>query len=253
MAGYFVPPNGDWNGDHRKSRELRAKAEAALLAAQELSNHATELQGCHLGTISLGINCGPDHRRVPNLIGEMWATCPGVGLTFVQGSSGRIAEDLVREVLDCGFLFGQGLATLIAHRLTTADLLVAAPKEWETTIKAASWEEVAGLPWIHSGGNCPFQLIIDGKFAERGLKPRKGVYADDDATRIDLLASGAGMAILQSADAMRAVDAGQAVIWPTELMDCDLSSAYLAGRKDDPLIKSMRIAVAREWEPVSDI
>lgn len=140
----------------QKGRELRAKAEATLLAAQELSNRATELQGCHLGTISLGINCGPEHLRMPKLIDDMWATCPGIDLRIMQGSSGRIAEDLEREVLDAGFLFGQGLATLISHRLTTADLDLAAPKEWETKIKAASWRDIAELPWIHSGGNCPF-------------------------------------------------------------------------------------------------
>lgn len=74
----------------------------------------------------------------------------------------------------------------------------------------------------------PVQLIIDGKFAERGLKPRKGVYVDDDATRLDLLVAGVGMAIFQRADAMQAVDAGQAVIWPTESIEFDL--VCLSGR-----------------------
>lgn len=139
-------------------------------------------------------------------------------------------------MLDAGFLFGQGHATLISHRLATAQLLVAAPKGWEAKIEQASWGQVSELPWIYSGGFCPFQQAIDGKFGERGLKQRKGVYADDDTTRIDLVTSGLGMAVLERSDALRAVETGQAIIWPTDPIECDLSFAYLAARKNDPLI-----------------
>ena len=236
-----------------KGRELRAKAEATLLAAQDLSNHATDLQDYLLGTISLGVNCGLDRLRVPKLIDDMSANCPGVELRIVQGSSGRIAEDLEREALDAGFLFGPGLATLISHRLTTTELVIAAPKAWEGQVQDASWATLADLPWVHSGGYCPFQAVIDSKFSAQGLKQRKGVYADDDATRAELVSAGVGIALLEKAHALISVEAGHAVIWPAERIECDLSFAYLAARKSDPLIRSVRMAVSREWSLISEV
>lgn len=236
-----------------KGRELRAKAEATLLAAQDLSNHATDLQDYLLGTIAIGVNCALDRLHVPQLIERMRTACPGVDLRIVQGASGRIAEDIERESLDAGFIFGPGLPALITHRLATVDLLVVAPTEWRSKLLGASWAAVAELPWIHSGGLCPFQVMIDEIFAARGLVQRKGVSADDDHTRVELVSAGMGLALLEKSDALRAVETGHAFVWPCESIQSNLSFAYLAARKNDPLIRALRMAVASEWELVTDV
>lgn len=228
-----------------KGRELRAKAEATLLAAQDLANHATDLQDYLLGTIAIGVNCALDRLHVPQLIERMRTTCPGVDLRIVQGSSGRIAEDVKQESLDAGFIFGPGLPALIAHRLSVVDLLVAGPLDWKSKLDDASWETVADLPWIHSGGFCPFQAILDKIFAERGLSQRKGVYSDDDHARVELISAGIGMALLEKDDALEAVAAGNAFIWACEPIQSDLSFAYLAARRNDPLIRALRMWAQR--------
>lgn len=237
-----------------KGEQLRLKAEATLLAAQDLANHATDLQGYLMGALRIGVNTSADALRVPKLVEHLQNRCPGVELRLVQGASARIVDDLERGLLDAGFIFGRASAEKIgSHHLMVAELVVTAPKAWESDIRGATWEKVAELPWIRSGGSCPFQLTVDKLFAERGLQQRCAVGTDDDATRAELVGAGVGIALMEQWDAQRAVDRGIAVVWKTESIQCDLSFAYLLSRKEDPLVRALRMAVLDVWDLVRDV
>jgi DNA-binding transcriptional LysR family regulator len=235
-----------------KGEELRVKAEATLLAAQDLANHATNLRGLLMGTVRIGINCSAELLRVPALVTRMREACPGVELQIVQYASGRIVKELMHGSLEAGFIFGQSGEQLTAHRLTAAELVVSAPCAWEPDIRAATWETLASLPWIRSSGDCPFQHAIDRMFEEAGLEQRIAVSADDDTTRAELVAAGVGIALLERSDARRAVATGSVIIWQSEPILCDLSFAYLASRRDDPLVRALRLTVLDLWELVID-
>lgn len=237
-----------------KGERLRRKAEATLLAAQDLANHATELQGYLMGTLSVGLNTSASFLRIPQVLESLQKHCPGVELGFVNSASGRIIDDLRSQTLDAGYIFGPlSGESIVSHRLSVTELAVAVPKQWETDIFSADWTAIAKLPWIHSDGYCPFQHIVDRLFRDRGLQYERTVQTDDDRTKADLISAGVGLALLEKTEAQQAVDQGKAVIWQTDPILCDLSFGYLSTRREDPLIRALRRAVLDVWGVVTDV
>src|ERR1700730_1893012 len=51
-----------------KGEILRTKAEATLLAAQDLSNHATELLECLMGSLRIGLTASATFLRIPRIV-----------------------------------------------------------------------------------------------------------------------------------------------------------------------------------------
>jgi DNA-binding transcriptional LysR family regulator len=231
-----------------KGALIKAKAEQTLRAAQDLVNHATQMQAYLMGRIVIGLNTSPAFLRVAPLVTQLAANCPGIDLAFVSSVSGKIIDSLQNGNLDAGFIFSASPTdTLITHHLASVDLVVAAPKNWQSKIEQAQWQDIAALPWIHSTYYCPFQVIIEDLFARRNLKSQRIVEADDELTKCELVGAGLGLALLERQEAEHAAQTGRLVIWQTDPIPCDLNFACLRSRHDDPLIVALDAEVKRSW------
>lgn len=234
-----------------KGELLLQKAQQTLFTAQDLVNHATELQSHLLGQVSIGLNALPAFLRVPQLVRQLQENCPGIELNLVSSATGKIINDLSEQKLDSGYLFGPVNEALIsAQRICSAELVIAAPKQWLPQLERAQWSDIAGLPWIHSPAYCPFQEISDALFHQRGLKFQRVAtpQTGDDATKVELISAAIGLALLEKQEAELAAAQGRLMIWPSEAISCDLSFACLRQRQSEPLILAVQNAVLTVWQ-----
>ncbi|ETX02473.1 MAG: hypothetical protein ETSY2_35510 [Candidatus Entotheonella gemina] len=227
---------------------LRAKAEQALQAAQNVVRQAVELQSQLHGRLTFGINASPQVLRLAPILERLYAEHPSVDLALVHSATGKILESLRSDALDIGYVFGPVAdPALMAHRLGVVDLVIAVPQRFASQVPEANWAAMAKLPWLYSDGYCPFQDMIDARFAAYGLRAPSVVETNDEATKCDLVRAGIGLALLDREEANTLAAAGAAVIWEPEPMRCGLSLVYAAQRAADPLIQAVAASVCHIW------
>jgi DNA-binding transcriptional LysR family regulator len=234
-----------------KGQRLKAKAEHALHAAQDLVHHATALQAQLIGRLRCGLNASPSFLRVATLVQHMQHSCPGVTLELLASSSGSILDALSQGTLDAGYIFGAAPTPAItAHYLGQAEVVIAAPRAWAPRLAAADWDTLAALPWISSDGYCPFETLTAELFQQRGLQPQRVVQSHDEATKAELVAAGVGLAMLERSEAEQAQYAERLILWPTPPLYCALHFAMLTRRQDDPLLQALQTAVFQVWDRI---
>jgi len=231
-----------------QGRILQAKAEQTIRAAQEVVQTATAMQGHLAGSIAFGLNATPHLLRIAPITLQMRTQYPDITIAFVPSASGKILDALRDRSLDVGYVFGPiPEATIAAHRVCTVDLVVAVPQQWERHVQHAGWAELATLPWLTADSYCPFQDLVDAHFAHRHLDYQRVVRTDDEATKLELVGAGVGLALLEHSEAQDAAREGKLVVWGTEPIPCDLSFAYTAERAHDPIIKAVATEVLQVW------
>ncbi|MGE4553741.1 MAG: LysR family transcriptional regulator [Desulfovibrionaceae bacterium] len=229
-------------------RALQGRAEAVLLAADELTLQARVLRREVSGRVRLGLNTDMTFLRVPRLVTAMRAAHPRVELELFHSLSGRIIEDLAGGRLDAGFAFGEHESPAVAFRLLTrVRVHIVAPAAWADQVRGADWADLARLPWIWTPPHCPFHQVAAKAFHARGLIPEKTLLADSDTVLRGLVASGAGLSHLIEYEARAAEAAGEAVIWDGEPLLLPAWLAWPARRGDEPLLRALRDQVAAVW------
>jgi DNA-binding transcriptional LysR family regulator len=230
-------------------RVLCEKAQQTLFAAHDVISSAAKVREQLGGQVRLALNASPAFLRIPALVTQLQRLYPGIEIDLVNSSSGDIVRDLRRETVDLGFMYGDIQdASVAVYPLAEAELVIAAPLAWEKRLNDASWDEIAHLPWIDTGHDCPFQPLIDGLFTPRGLRYERLVCSKDDRTRRELVAAGLGMSLLERGEAEAAIAQGQPMmVWPGERITCPLALVGMAHRRREPLIDAMTQVVLSMW------
>ncbi len=232
-----------------KGKILKEKAEQTLLAAQNFVNHAVKMQEQLMGLIHFGINATPSYLRIPQLVNQIKGSSPGINLDLALSSTAKIINDLKRGTMDAGYIFGPEETNDITKRyICSTELVVAAPKKWQSKISNAGWKDIAQLPWIYSSQYCPFQQIIDDLFQQKNMEFNRNICSDDEAIKSELVSSGVGLSLIEKTEAELAVDDSKLCIWKTKRIHCDLFFAYLTKRSGDPLIAVLESNILNVWE-----
>jgi len=234
----------------RAGEALRRRAEQALRAVDAVLAEAASFQDEIHSELTIGTNATPSFLKLPQLLGEVRRRHPRLGLSFQSSVTGHIVKQLSNRTLDAGFLFGETIPDgLAGTRLSEVSLVVAAPADWAPTLRDASWESVAALPWIASTPHCPFEAISDGHFARHGRTPPKVGLADDGATKLDLVRAGLGAAVMERSEAEAAAAHGGIAMWMPDGLASALHFAWPVSRAHDPALTAVRSIVARLWSP----
>jgi DNA-binding transcriptional LysR family regulator len=232
-----------------EGQALRTRAEQILSATRDMVDHARTFQDQLSGVLDVGVNAPSSFLRLAPLTLAIRSVHPALNLHFVESISGRIIDAVLNGRMDAGYLFGPPPTPPICSiPLTQARLVIGAPAAWASQLETAGWEEIAALPWITQGEYCPFQNLADLLFRTRGLSPQQTVQVSSEATKLALVTSGVGLALLEESEAVEATRAGQIAIWHSEPIECALSFVYLASREDDPLILALVDAVLCAWK-----
>jgi DNA-binding transcriptional LysR family regulator len=221
--------------------QIREKALITLRAAQDLVNHATDLQHTLIGTVAIGLCSDPPLLKIPALIQHLHQDYPGIDLTLHQSTSAQIIDSLLTHQLDLGFVFGSvEQPLLITQTLTEVELVVAIPAGWSSTVEASDWSQLATQPWVSVGRACPFQLLIEAHLHNQGLVCRHRVQIDDDRSRYQLVQAGIGLSLLEREVAESGVEAGILRIAPLPALPCALSLVYRVHEQHQPVVRALR-------------
>lgn len=227
---------------------LKEKAENTLFAAQDLVNHATDLQTNLIGEVKVGVNASPNFLQLGALAAALDSSVPGVTLNLMPSASGKIVDALLHKRLDVGFVFGDVVSAEISTiPLATTNLHIALPPAHTTESTLITWQAVAQLPWIYTEYSCPFQTVADQLFAQHALEITRKITSNDEQTRLDLVKAGIGASLLLADECQSAIDGGDVVIWQRNVAQLPLQLAYLAIRQTEPLLAPIITTIETLW------
>jgi DNA-binding transcriptional LysR family regulator len=218
-----------------KGQILAQHARQTLQAATGLSQQANALQQHLIGTVKLGISVSSGVFNIPDFFKRLNTTYPDIQLELTQSETASILHQLRYDALDIGIIYGDLDDDLLTvHPLFLAELVVAIPKAWSNDVDK-SWESLATVPWIHTGADCQFQLIIDSLHQQHNIKPKQFIRSNDDRTRLDLVRAEVVASILEKTEATHP----DIAILDTEPMTCAVSLVFQGYRKFDPLLQAV--------------
>ncbi len=85
---------------------------------------------------------------------------------------------------------------------------------------------------------------------QKGPETPTAIYsADQDATILAIVASGASIGLVKETDTQQAEKQGKVIIWPGDYLELDLSFIYKRKRLQDPLIKAISGIIRQIWLP----
>lgn len=227
---------------------LKTKAEDILQSAQDFITTSKTLRNEPTGKITFGLNIPPEWLRVSTLVENTSQIYPQIQIEFLSSSTGLITEALLAGTMDVGCLYGKPTSdAIVVHPLMTTELVIAGPARWQNKFENATWEDIAHLPWINDTIYCPFQVLANRLFEERGLKANQTMTTSDDATRLELVKGGVGMSILER---RFAETSDQIAIWEVdEPLYSNLHFAHLKSRANEPTICAITEQVLALWQP----
>ena len=233
-----------------EGRVLLDEARRALSGLDAVLARAGELRREVTGVVRIGLNNEASRMRVPELLSVMTRRHPRVELHLIDSSSPRILEHVRSGRLEVGFVYdnivepGHEVESL---PLDEVPMAVVGPTSWAQRVCRASWEELAGLPWVWFTERCPFQYLLEQVFSRRGLPLNKVMLGDNDATLRTLVSAGCGLTLLRRDDALEAEAAGEVCLWAGEGLVLGLSLIYRRDRGADRVIEAVTAAVAEAW------
>ena len=234
-----------------EGRALLVEARQALAGVDAVLARAGELRREVTGVARIGLNNEAHRMRIPEFLAVMTRRHPRVELHLLDSSSPRILEHVRTGNLELGFVYDNIVEP--AHDMTVLSLeavpmAVVGPTSWADRVCRASWEELAGLPWVWFSDRCPFQFLLERLFADRGLPLNKVMLGDNDATLRTLVAAGCGLTLLRRDDALEAAAAGELCLWSTDGLELGLSLVYRRDRAEERVIQAVVAAVTEAWE-----
>jgi DNA-binding transcriptional LysR family regulator len=230
--------------------EIRAKARQLILAERDISDTAARFKTGVSGELVLGLNTDPLFLRIASITRLLRERHEGLRLEFKNSDSDTIVDDLRLGRVDGGFVYGERIGLdLKLEKLAESALVIAIPVSWKIARGHLSWQELARHPWVYTHCHCPFQRCIDREMQARGLAYSGQVKADDEATRRELVRSGAAIAVLDEADGLRLRQEKSARLWrPAPRLRCPLFFASASHTQSQPKIHALQEVVRDVWK-----
>ncbi|MFW5709481.1 MAG: LysR family transcriptional regulator [Chloroflexota bacterium] len=237
-----------------KGQQILDKARLTLHAAQNLVNHASDIQTKLVGQVSIGLCSAPPYLKIPQLIQQLRKNHPSVGLLLDQSTTIQISEAIVANRLDLGFVYGAVTNPLLeANHLTQTELVVVVPAIWPTDFDPGNWHDLATRPWVSSCISCPFQQVVDDYLVQHGLTCQHRVEIDDERGRYELVKAGLGLSLLDRYGAEQGVAEGTVRIAPVDPIPVDLLLVYRAHERNQPLLRYVTDLITALFDAEKDI
>jgi DNA-binding transcriptional LysR family regulator len=224
-------------------RQLLARAESVLEAAQALLSEAAALKGEVGGRARVGTLADPEFIRVGELLGAMTRDHPMIGIEFRHMVTGEAFEAVLAGDLDCSFYYGPRSSPRMARlALREFGYRIAAPIAWRSEIRKAGWREIAALPWIIPPAISTHADLARAMFDANNVAPEKVVEADNEAVVSSLVVSGIGLALMREDQALARAKAKEICLWRDIRLPTTLEFIHLAERaREDPIAALTRV------------
>lgn len=230
-------------------REILPFAERILAAVGGLEERAASMQDSIRGELRLGTTLNPEITRLGAFLQRLVAVHPQVRTKLHHGMSGYVKEQVLKGGLDAGYYVADSAAELegtelYSIALTTFTHFVVAPRGWKDRVAGKGWEELASLPWIWAHSHSVHSRLLDARFKPLGIKPNVVAEADVEASMLDMVRSGIGLALAREPVAIRESQANGLVVLQHMPLPAQLSFMCLASRRNEPIIHAAFTAIA---------
>lgn len=231
-----------------EGQKLLARAETVLSSVDEMLGEAQKMQSELSGALRIGLNANPSFLKTTEFFSAMRACHPALELQLINSASQYILKYIKQGEFDGGYVLGENRYSEIETVfLETVTLSILAPSAWGEKLAGKTLSELSGMPWILSAPGCSFREATDELFEVHGIVPARTVLADDCATCAPLLAAEAGLGVMETERAKELAERGEAILLAGVAKKIDLSFAFLAKRREDPVISAMREAIRDIW------
>jgi DNA-binding transcriptional LysR family regulator len=234
-------------------REILPLAERILEAAGGLKERAAAMQDSVRGDLLIGTTLNPEVTRLGAFLQRLVLAHPQMRIKLHQSMSGTVREQILRGALDAGYYVGdpaRELETPELHTLplTTFTFYPIAPKGWKDRVTNKGWAELAAMPWIWAHAHSVHSRLLSARFTPLGVKPKIVAEADVEASMLDMVRSGIGLALARESVAIRQLEAYGLVVLRDKPLLAQLSFMTLSTRREEARIRAAFSAVASVFE-----
>ncbi|MCD6526551.1 MAG: LysR family transcriptional regulator [Desulfuromonas sp.] len=236
-----------------QGEQMLEEATRVLGSVRQLREQAHALHQGAGEEVTLGLNASPAFlriaaiaRRLTMLHGEI---CP----VFQTSQSANTAKMLRQGQIDIGFHYGRMNEGDIVHQvLAQVRVCVVIPARMADEIDSMNWADVAGLPWIWVGNDCPFYAMLMERLERHQTPPNRVITTVDEQIVRELVADGQGVAMMREDEAMPLVRRGRVKIWEPGWLTLPVGIAWLSKNAGQARIRSAVSAVQEVWTTVSE-
>ncbi len=229
--------------------ELCRQAEVILHEADEFVRIGRDLLDRPVGKVRIGLNRDAEFLRISDLYQQLRLCGPDIEVVLHQSISGTIIQLVEKGELDCGFILGDCKSKdLRSLTLAGFRLRIVGPMALAQELAGADLAMLADLPWIGIPDDCPYSRIMERYFYSRGLRPKTGVVADQQAAIVSMIQSGVGLNFMLEEEALQAEKQGQVALWPGEGFPIALSFVWRRKESDTPLMRAVLGAMRATWQ-----
>lgn len=221
---------------------LHAKAQEVLAAAAAMDQTARKLRDEVGGDLRVGvINQGRD-LPVAATVATLGSRYPALRIELVHAATGAVRRGLLNGELDLGFLETEAdkEPTLWLERVGTSHPVLIYPAAWHDELAGPDWAPLARHPWIFASPDCSYFQLIRREAAARGLDFTWKFRTDDEATVVDFVARGLGLAIADPDFAAPALARGQIYVWEHYQPAVPVFLAALPRRREEKPLAAFR-------------
>jgi DNA-binding transcriptional LysR family regulator len=229
-------------------KRLLPDAARLLEDAAALHGKARAIQGEVAGHVRLGTLSDPEFIRLATFLALATERFPLVELELHHEVSGAAFEKVRDGALDASFYYGALAHPAVASLpLREFAYRVAGPAAWRERIAAASWDDIAALPWILAPAISTHHVLATALFAERGRAPETLIEADNEMVIRSLVASGLGIALVREDLAREDETAGALAIWPEARLGTTLQFIHASEKREEPEIRALVGVIGDVW------
>lgn len=203
------------------------------------------------GSLTIGALETIASAKMPRWLSAFRRDHPDIKLRLKIGGSGDLLKRLEEGDIDLAFCFDKGdLNERFFTRVVAAEpLVLVGPPEERQALIGDDFGGLAAKRFVVTGVGCVYRHLFDDAFAEAGIAaPQLAAEVDSIATIANLVAAGAGLALVPRLAVSNALDRGDLVErrWPGRGRTASLVAVWRRRRVQPPALKLLLASVSAQ-------
>ncbi|WP_027469284.1 LysR family transcriptional regulator [Deefgea rivuli] len=225
-------------------------AQQVLAQARSLLYRAKALQNEPKGKVKIGTIGVPARLKLGPWLSQLRENYPLLTVQTTHGISVSILNDVRKKILDGGFYLGrnpyQNVSTVPLREI---GFCVALPPSMAAELVNADWKTLGAAPWLGLSQYTSLADISQELWRSQNIAPKLVGEFDEEATLLELIKSGMGIAILAERTAHRYAADGSIVLWRNGevAISALLQFIYSSDREHDPMLAMLTKTLRMTW------
>jgi DNA-binding transcriptional LysR family regulator len=229
-------------------QELLPRAQAVLLGARQILDHARGLKSQLSGRASIGITLEPQMLRLGPWVACLSQNYPLLDLRLQFGITGEVLNQVRKKELDGGFYLGSNpYANVHSLYLGHVAFVLAMPAGWQSVHGLPAGKALGKLPWVGLSQFSSLNRITSELWRELNISPRKVVECDHLDALVQLVIAGVGLALVREDQGLALQATGHLQVLPSIRKEVALHFVYPADMIGDPVLAVLLDTLQSVW------